>query len=257
MKPSEIDSNSLVDDDDVAEGRALSILQGQARIMGVELDTPEARMLYCFTRAVLSENKIVNLTAIESLSEALRLHVIDSLAALPELSRALEGRGIDIGSGGGFPGVPLAIAANRGFVLLDSVEKKSAAVRRALGACGVAGPLLSVSTGRAETFSLHHNGEFVVVVARAVASLPSLVELAAPLLCDEGLLIALKGRLKNAERESGARAAAIVGMSELSVRFFHLPGGGEGRSLVTYVKDREANISLPRRIGLAQSRPLA
>ena len=240
-----------------SETSRVAVLKRQAGGIGARLSESDARGLVGFTTEILSENRAVNLTGIDAFDDALRLHVVDSLAALPELSRAPAGQAIDIGSGGGFPGVPLAIVGRRSFVLLDSIGKKTAAVQRALAASGVPGNLAVATTGRAETFALEHPEEFAAVVARAVAPLASLVELASPLLRQGGILIALKGRLKDTERESGALAAAIVGLTEMSRRCLQLPEGGEDRTLVAYVKDHVPRIPLPRRVGLAQRRPLA
>ena len=95
------------------------------------------------------------------------------------------------------------------------------------------------------------------MVARAVSSLPSLVELASPLLQDGGVLVCLKGRVPQAELDCGRKAAAKCGLSELGAREFVLPGGGEQRAVVSYRKTGDSAVPLPRRVGLAQKRPLA
>ena len=78
---------------------------------------------------VLEENKTVNLTRIDSYEEGMLLHVEDSLSGLPEIGEAPEGRLADLGSGGGFPGIPLAIATKRNTLLIDFRQKKCAAVQ--------------------------------------------------------------------------------------------------------------------------------
>jgi len=90
-----------------------------------------------------------------------------------------------------------------------------------------------------------------------VAPLPSLVELAAPLLRGQGHFIAWKGDLAEGELERARHVGEIVGLVEVSRRGFVLPERHEARTIVTYRRDRAPSIVLPRRVGLAQRRPLA
>lgn len=232
-------------------------LEEQLRALGIELSAQERAAEIEYLLALLEVNERINLTRITEPSTALRLHVVDSLAALPELRTAPNGAVVDMGSGGGFPGVPLAIATGRPFTLLDSVAKKGAAVGDVLRGLSCWLPTAHIVSQRAEELALLHRGEFAAVVVRAMASLPSLVELASPLLGKGGLLIALKGRPNSAERESGSEVAALVGMSECGWRELGLPGGGELRTIATYAKDGISRVSVPRRTGLAQNTPLA
>jgi 16S rRNA (guanine527-N7)-methyltransferase len=110
---------------------------------------------------------------------------------------------------------------------------------------------------RAEDLARGAGETFAAVVARAVAPLPSLVELASPLLIDDGLLIALKGRPETVEIASGVDAARTVGMKEVSRRTLTLPDGGEARTIFVYRKIERSRLNLPRRTGLAQNSPLA
>ena len=125
--------------------------------------------------------------------DAVRLHIVDSLMVLPEIGDAPDGMMIDLGSGAGFPGVPLALACGRSTLLLDSVGKKARAVRSFLVELGLDGKV-DVYPRRAEEMELDPSNRAAVVVARAVSSLPSLVELASPLLRQGGWLVAMKGR---------------------------------------------------------------
>jgi 16S rRNA (guanine527-N7)-methyltransferase len=225
---------------------------------GAGLEVDERSSLLCaeYLDLLLEANKRVNLTRITEPQEALRLHMLDSLLALPELGLAPEGELLDLGSGGGLPGVPLAVASGRQTTLLDSIAKKAGAVADILEALGL-DSLITTCPERAEAHSLSHPSHYAAVVARAVAPLPSLVELAAPLLIDGGHLIALKGRPETMERESGAAASRVVGMEEISWRETWLPPTGETRTIVVYGKCGDSVIPLPRRSGMAQKRPLA
>lgn len=222
---------------------------------GIDLEAAQAETCIAYLLELLAENQRVNLTRIVDPDVAVSLHVLDSLLALPELQSAPPGEFLDLGSGGGFPGVPLSIASSRGATLLDSVGKKAAAVAGVLERTGLASQVSAIAA-RAEDHAKESRGHYAAVVARAVARLPSLVELAAPLLMEGGVLISLKGRPESTERESGAVVAAKVGMMEQSWRAATLPPGDEIRTIVVYRRCGDSTIPLPRRSGMAQKRPL-
>jgi 16S rRNA (guanine527-N7)-methyltransferase len=206
--------------------------------------------------AVLEANKTTNLTRIQDTDSAIRLHAIDSLACLREVLDAPPGRLLDVGSGAGFPGLPLAVVGNREAVLLDSVAKKTRIVQSIVEELGLSGSITCVAE-RAETHAESHRGEYAVVTARAVSSLAALVELAAPLLAPGGRLVCLKGRPSDQEIAAGETAASVCGMECSSIRVVLLPEGEESRTIVSYTVVDDARVALPRRLGLAQHRPLS
>lgn len=205
---------------------------------------------------VLEANRRINLTRIVEWDDALRLHVLDSLTCLSEVIRAADGELCDIGTGGGFPGVPLGVASERRTLLVDSVAKKCKAVTEILES-GNFGGGFECRAARAEELALAEPQRFAVVVCRAVAPLGSLVELAAPLLAVGGSFIALKGDPGPAELESGRAVARLVGLEPGAERRIVLPGGDETRTILTYMKTGRGSVKVPRRIGLAQHQPLA
>jgi len=225
--------------------------------LGIGVTAMQQEWMLQYLMALLDMNTRINLTRITDPESAVRLHLVDSLAALPELSTAPAGDVLDIGSGGGFPGVPLAAVSGREFVLLDSVAKKVTAVASVLDALPSPGSAIAVSPERAEDVARSDPRRFAAVVARAVAPLPSLVELAAPVLMDGGVLIALKGSPEPEEYASGLAAAKLVGMTEQTRRELTLPRGGEVRTIVMYSRTGPSSVTLPRRTGLAQNSPLA
>lgn len=224
--------------------------------IGLSVGAEEARTLVAHLAFVLDRNKQVNLTAIKDEEQGLRLHVLDSLVPVQEMQACPEGPILDVGTGGGFPGLPLAIVARRNATLLDSVGKKVSAVDEFLAEQGL-GAQIRVEKGRAEDFATTHSGEFAAVVARAVSQLPSLVELAAPLLKPGGCFVALKAAPDPEEVARGDAVARIVGLGAASVRGLTLPGGSEARTVLCYRRERDSSVSLPRRAGLAQRKPLA
>ena len=203
---------------------------------------------------LLEKNASLNLTRIDDPDEAWVLHVIDSLCLLPYVEQA-EGPVLDLGTGGGFPGLPLGIVSGLPMTLLDSLAKKADAVR---GFCSELGlqEQVEVVAERAETLALLRPEHYACVVARAVAPLAVLLEYGAPLLRAGGLLVAAKGRLDDEERVSGERAAAICGMELVELLAYELPDGKGSRQLAVYRKTAEPSVKLPRRPGMARKRPL-
>ena len=143
------------------------------------LDEQTRDQLDRYLELILEANKGINLTRIDSLEQARILHIEDSLSALTELSAAPEGLYGDLGSGGGFPGIPLAIASGRQTVLVDSVQKKMRALESVIAELGLSDQV-STYAGRIEDLSIERKAEFSVLTARALSRLDSLLELASP-----------------------------------------------------------------------------
>jgi 16S rRNA (guanine527-N7)-methyltransferase len=223
---------------------------------GVSLDDAQANALKRHLELVLRERSAINLVSESTVDDALRLHTVDSLLALDVLS----GRSslVDIGAGAGFPGVPLAIALRVPTVLIESRSKRAAFLSEVARELREDGFDIEVENARAEDPGLvSRSGGADAAVARAVSGLPTLVELAAPFIGINGLFVAYKGRPSPEELTRGNEAAGIVGMGEAEVLELKLPGGAEARSLVSFVKERESKVALPRRAGKASKSPLA
>lgn len=206
--------------------------------------------------SVLEVNKYLNLTRIESYEKALVLHVEDSLVALPEMNDAPEGLCGDLGSGGGFPGVPLAIATGRKTILVDSVKKKMAAVSGIVEKMGLS-EQISTYDGRIEDLGKEMRGQFSVLTARALTQLPSLLELASPLLAKGGRLICYKAQIKDEEIDAALALEDMLGLKMMSRRSLTLSDGETYREIIVFEKTHKAKVKLPRRVGLAQKEPLS
>jgi 16S rRNA (guanine527-N7)-methyltransferase len=140
-------------------------------------------------------NTRINLTAIRDPQDMVTGHILDSLAVRPMLSGS---RVLDIGTGAGFPGLPLAIVeAQIEFRLLDANGRKISFVRHVIGELGLANA--SAIKARIEDYA--PDERFDTVIARALASIPRLLELAGHLVRDEGVLLALKGKYPATELE--------------------------------------------------------
>lgn len=205
--------------------------------------------------SILEVNKVTNLTRITDGEQARLLHIEDSLVGLPEVNEAPTGLYGDLGSGGGFPGVPLALATGRKTLLVDSVKKKMAIVQSALDDLSLS-ERISTSSERIEDLPLEYKEKFAVLTARALSKLVSLIELASPLLKNGGRLVCYKAQLSSEELEEALAVQDLVGMKMISQREICLSDGETTRTIVVFEKIGKSRIKLPRRIGLAQKQPL-
>ncbi len=197
--------------------------------------SPAARAaIDAHVRLLLAWNEAINLTAIRDPAEIARAHVLDSLSAVPLLSGLGVRRLLDLGSGGGFPGLPLAAALDlERALLVDSVGKKVRFLATAIGAAGLARSV-AAEQERAETLARdpRDRGAWPAVAARAVAPLAELVELALPLLAPDGVLVAWKGA--SAEDEVAAAEPALRALRAGPVRLLDaaVPGLADHRLVV-------------------------
>jgi 16S rRNA (guanine527-N7)-methyltransferase len=181
-------------------------------------------------------------------------HVADALVAL-ELEQVRAARRIaDIGSGAGFPGLVLAAALpEASAVLVEASRRKCEFLARAVAATQMHN--VEVVAARAEAWTAGI-GSRDLVTARAVASLPVLVEYAAPLLAPGGALVAWKGRRDAREEADGAAAAAATGLELAEIRPVRPWDGAEHLHLHLYLKVASTPNRFPRRPGIASKRPL-
>jgi 16S rRNA (guanine527-N7)-methyltransferase len=201
-------------------------------------------------------------TTVSDPQAALEVHVEDSLSGVEVRDLARARRIADIGAGAGFPGLVLAIALPRAQVdLVESVGRKTAVIDRLIQAAELVNAR-SVNA-RAEDFARvpaelgGGRGAYDAVTARAVGHLAVLVEYAAPLLRDGGVLVAWKGARDASEEASGAAAAERVGMAVEEVLPVQPYPASENRHLHVFRKISPTPPEFPRRAGMARKRPLA
>ncbi|HEY0443242.1 MAG TPA: 16S rRNA (guanine(527)-N(7))-methyltransferase RsmG [Candidatus Limnocylindrales bacterium] len=207
-------------------------------------------------RLLLAWTAAINLTSIRDPAAVARLHVIDSLTAVPVLrSRGID-RLVDLGSGGGFPGLTLAAAVpTERALLIDSVGKKVAFLETAIAATNL-GARAAAAAVRAEQLAAdpRHRDAWPAVTARAVGSLAELVELAFPLLRPGGCLVAWKRGSIDDELQAARRAMDAVGGGDIDVVEPRVHGL-EGHKLVVATKARRTPPGFPRDPAERRRRP--
>lgn len=205
---------------------------------------------------ILEMNQNINLTRITEPAAARLLHIEDSLVPLQDVMSAPKGLYGDLGTGGGFPGVPIAIKTGRNAVLIDSVKKKVAVVQEGVDSLGLS-EQISTYGGRIEELAKDKKGSFAVLTARAVTQLVSLIELASPLLMIGGKLICYKAQTEQSEIDLAVIVSPKVGMKLVKDYSTVLSDGETLRRIFVFEKVSPAQIKLPRKIGAAQHNPLS
>lgn len=223
---------------------------------GISLTQEQAQMLVSYLGLVIEKNKVVNLTRITNPSEAVTLHLVDSLLPLASNSLHVDesSKILDMGTGAGFPGVPVAVVTGAQALLVDSVRKKTDAVAEFVAVLGLAN--VSTRHSRLEELARELTSSQDVVFARAVARTNVLIEYATPFLSQNGVLVVEKGRPEDDEIIEAEKAAALCGLSLVSRETFELPHDLGHREILIYKKVGKSKIKLPRRTGLAKSQPL-
>ena len=225
------------------------------RDYSLKVSSDELKACVSHLDLVLQANKTTNLTRILNVEDAAVLHILDSLVLLPYIERAPEGALLDMGTGAGFPGIPLTIVTHRRATYIDSVGKKVDAVNSFVQTLGL--KHAHAVHDRLEEYARSHKKQFSVVTARALAPLPVLVEYAAPYLKDGGLFIVTKGNPSDEELASGMSAAKICGFTLFQNDAIDLPGDLGHREFIVLKKSYPASVSLPRANGMAKKNPLA
>jgi 16S rRNA (guanine527-N7)-methyltransferase len=224
----------------VADGPTASLSPAQRRSLETVL-------------ALLAEERAAVSSVVDE--RAWKVHVEDSLTGLevPELREAV--RIADVGAGAGFPGLVLAVALPEAQIdLIESVSRKTAFIARAAESAGI--PNAAAVNARAEDVARGEAREtYDVVTSRAVGRLSTLAELASPLLHENGLLIAWKGKRDEAEEQQLERASEALAMASTQILDVGHRAGSEHRHLHVIRKTAATPTNLPRKSGLAKKRP--
>jgi len=254
----------------------MELLRDGARAFGLCLTAEHVQAFQTYYRELGTWNHKFNLTAVTRYEDVQIRHFLDSLTCLlalpvpgaesrqplpdtvPLSSREAPMLCIDVGTGAGFPGLPVKILRPAmQLTLLDSSRKKVAFLEHVISMLGLAG--VSLLCARAEEAGQHvqHRERYDVVLSRAVAELTELVEYCLPLCRKGGRLIVQKGRDIEGELRAAHVAIGLLGGELREVKAVELPGLNEVRSLVLIDKVEQTPARYPRRPGMPKKRPLS
>jgi 16S rRNA (guanine527-N7)-methyltransferase len=232
------------------------LLKSSAASIGVELNDTQVQQFIKYHEILVEWNSFMNLTGITEYEEVVQKHFVDSLA----LCKAIDVNGvdtlIDIGTGAGFPGIPLKIAyPHLKVTLLDSLQKRIKFLNEVVTQLG----LKDVETihGRAEDFAKPSmkRESYDVCVSRAVANLSSLSEYCLPYVNQNGYFIPLKANITE-EKILSKNAISKLYLKEVDEIKFILPVEESNRCLVKYLKEKKTDKKYPRKFSEIKKRTL-
>ena len=233
------------------------ILAARADEAGIPLTAEQIGQFSVYHEMLLDWNTRMNLTALTAPEDVAVKHIIDSLtaydAALFDGARTL----IDVGTGAGLPGIPLAVyAPHLTVTLLDSLNKRVRFLTEVTAAMGLQNVRCIHARAEEAARTAEHRAAYDIAVSRAVARLPVLLEYTLPFVRVGGTLLALKGRAYAEEQQEARRAAEVLGGGRITARPVHLPGLDDVRAILTVTKERQTPAAYPRGGGAPTRRPL-
>ncbi len=232
-------------------------LADAAAAFGLPLTEAQLTQFQRYYELLIAWNEKMNLTAITEPREVAVKHIVDSLSAYDAALFADGMRVIDIGTGAGFPGIPLRIfCPGLRLTLLDSLQKRVGFLREIVSALGLAG--VECVHARAEEAARQkpYRERFDVAVSRAVARLAVLAEYALPFVRVGGSFLALKGAKYREELNEAEAAVGLLGGGAAKARPVKLPGLDDARAVIRVEKLRPTPAVYPRKAGTPEKKPL-
>lgn len=225
--------------------------------LGIQLTEVQKQQFYRYYELLVEWNKVMNLTGITEYDEVNEKHFVDSLSVIKAVDLEKVASLIDIGTGAGFPGIPLKIAfPHLKVVLLDSLQKRIKFLDAVIEELG----LQEIETlhGRAEDYAkkAEYREQFDLCVSRAVANLSTLSEYCIPYVKIGGMFISYKSGEVDEEAKQSEKAVKILGARMKDIVKFQLPGTEIGRSFVLIQKKEQTKRRYPRKAGLPAKEPL-
>ena len=228
----------------------LSTWENGCKELGIELSQKQKDQFIQFYEFLVEKNKVMNLTGITEFEEVLTKHFLDSLSCVKTI--------MDIGTGAGFPGVPLKIAfPHLEACLLDSLKKRVNFLEESFTLLGLEG--IKAIHGRAEEYAKNkeYREKYDLCVSRAVSNLATLSEYCLPYVKTGGTFISYKSGTVQEEATEAEKAIKILGGQLRDITYFQLPDSEIDRSLVIIDKKKPTPGKYPRKAGTPLKEPLS
>jgi len=234
-----------------------NVLTEKVKELSIVLNDKQIQQFEQYYNILVEWNKVMNLTAITEYEEVVEKHFLDSLTIVYAINMEKIETLIDVGTGAGFPGIPLKIAfPHLKVTLLDSLNKRIKFLNEVIDLLELDD--IKAIHGRAEDYAkqAEYREQYDICVSRAVANLATLSEYCLPYVKMDGLFVPYKSGEIDEELKSSEKAVSILGGKVEEVVKFQLPGTDIGRSFVKIHKIKETKKKYPRKAGMPTKEPL-
>ncbi len=232
-------------------------LEQAAEAYGISLTSHQRGQLGMYYRLLMEWNQKMNLTAITEPHEVAVKHMIDSLSAFDEDDFPENAAIIDVGTGAGFPGIPLKIfRPDLRLTLLDSLNKRISFLQAVVDALQLEQAVCVHGRAEEAARKKEYREHYDIAVSRAVARLSVLSEYCLPFVKKGGVFLALKGMKYQEEMEEAEKAVKILGGGEMKARSVHLPGLEDKRAVISVRKLSATPKTYPRKAGTPERNPI-
>ena len=230
-------------------------MQEKSKILGFDFSVEQISKFYKYMNMLIEWNEKINLTAIIEPNEIILKHFIDSLTIYKDIPN--KSSVVDVGTGAGFPGIPLAIMnESLKVTLVDSLNKRLIFLQEVINELNLKN--VELVHARAEEFGQNkkYREKFDISTSRAVANLSTLSEYLIPLVKENGKIICMKASEAEEEIEQAKKAINVLGGTIKNVETFDLPQSDIGRTIITVEKIKKTPAKYPRKAGTPSKEPI-
>ena len=225
----------------------------KSKNLGLDFSVEQISKFYKYMNMLIEWNEKINLTAIIEPNEIILKHFIDSLTIYKDIPN--KSSVVDVGTGAGFPGIPLAIMnESLKITLVDSLNKRLIFLQEVKNELNLKN--VELVHARAEEFGQKYREKFDISTSRAVANLSTLSEYLIPLVKENGKIICMKASEAEEEIEQAKKAISVLGGTIKNVETFDLPQSDIGRTIITIEKIKHTPTKYPRKAGTPSKEPI-